>query len=213
MLTIRPMSGGESYSANYLEQSDYYSEGHKITGQWRGKGAERLGLNGEVVPEDFETVRQGLHPETGEKLRPRMSADRIDEHGRVVGKGRELYDLTFSAPKSVSIMACIGGSQAHGAKLGATDDTDWYGLYIPPAINVLGLEHEEHFVFTTGGKLGGNGRSSFGCRGPSTRKTRPGCGLPIWSSTAISIKAILSLRMALGDRLSSGGMGRALAES
>ena len=31
------------------------------------------------------------------------------------------------------IMACIGGSQAHGAKLGATDDTDWYGLYIPPS--------------------------------------------------------------------------------
>ena len=31
------------------------------------------------------------------------------------------------------IMAYIGGSQAHGAKLGATDDTDWYGLYIPPA--------------------------------------------------------------------------------
>jgi hypothetical protein len=25
------------------------------------------------------------------------------------------------------IMACIGGSQAHGAKVGATDDTDWYG--------------------------------------------------------------------------------------
>ena len=55
------------------------------------------------------------------------------------------------------IMACIGGSQAHGAKLGATDDTDWYGLYIPPPPKVLGLEREEHFVFTTGGKLGGNG--------------------------------------------------------
>ncbi|MGC1415640.1 MAG: nucleotidyltransferase domain-containing protein [Candidatus Acidiferrum sp.] len=55
------------------------------------------------------------------------------------------------------IMACIGGSQAHGAKLGATDDTDWYGLYIPPPIKVLGLEREEHFVFTTGGKPGGNG--------------------------------------------------------
>jgi uncharacterized protein len=55
------------------------------------------------------------------------------------------------------IMACIGGSQAHGAKLGATDDTDWYGLYIPPPENVLGLDREEHFVFTTGGKLGGNG--------------------------------------------------------
>jgi predicted nucleotidyltransferase len=55
------------------------------------------------------------------------------------------------------IMACIGGSQAHGAKLGATDDTDWYGLYIPPPAKVLGLEREEHFVFTTGGKVGGNG--------------------------------------------------------
>ena len=57
------------------------------------------------------------------------------------------------------IMAYIGGSQAHGAKLGATDDTDWYGLYIPPPNKVLGLEREEHFVFTTGGKLGGNGPS------------------------------------------------------
>jgi predicted nucleotidyltransferase len=55
------------------------------------------------------------------------------------------------------IMACIGGSQAHGAKLGSTDDTDWYGRYIPPPIKVLGLEREEHFVFTTGGKVGGNG--------------------------------------------------------
>lgn len=57
------------------------------------------------------------------------------------------------------IMAYVGGSQAHGAKLGATDDTDWYGLYIPPPNKVLGLEREEHFVFTTGGKLGGNGPS------------------------------------------------------
>jgi uncharacterized protein len=57
------------------------------------------------------------------------------------------------------IMAYIGGSQAHGAKLGATDDTDWYGLYVPPPHKVLGLEREEHFVFTTGGKAGGNGPS------------------------------------------------------
>jgi uncharacterized protein len=56
-------------------------------------------------------------------------------------------------------MAYIGGSQAHGAKLGATDDTDWYGPYIPRARDVLGLHREEHFVFTTGGKLGGNGPS------------------------------------------------------
>ena len=57
------------------------------------------------------------------------------------------------------IMAYIGGSQAHGAKLGETDDTDWYGLYVPPPNKVLGLEREEHFGFTTGGKVGGNGPS------------------------------------------------------
>ena len=62
----------------------------------------------------------------------------------------------FSYQESL-IMAYVGGSQAHGAKLGATDDTDRYGLYIPPPNKVLGLEREEHFVFTTGGKLGGNG--------------------------------------------------------
>src|SRR5437762_2913424 len=54
-------------------------------------------------------------------------------------------------------MACIGGSQAHGAKLCATDDTDWYGLYIQAPTKLLGLESEDHFVFTTGGKVGGNG--------------------------------------------------------
>jgi len=57
------------------------------------------------------------------------------------------------------IMAYIGGSQAHGAKLGATGDTDWYGLYIPPPNKVLGLVPKEHFVFTTGDKPGGNGPS------------------------------------------------------
>lgn len=45
------------------------------------------------------------------------------------------------------IMAYIGGSEAHGAKVGATDDTDWYGRYIPPAVKMLGLQREEHFVF------------------------------------------------------------------
>ncbi len=108
MLTIRPMASGKGYSAKYLEHSDYYEEGKKITGQWVGKGAARLGLTGEVIAEDFEAVRQGLHPVTGEPLRPRQSADRKARDGTTQSTARELYDLTFSAPKSVSIMACIG---------------------------------------------------------------------------------------------------------
>jgi uncharacterized protein len=55
------------------------------------------------------------------------------------------------------IQAFIGGSQLHGAKVGGTDDTDWYGVFIEPPAKMIGLDRDEHFVFTTGGKAGGNG--------------------------------------------------------
>ena len=73
MLTIRAMSRGAGYAKKHLEQNDYYAEGEKVKGQWQGqgKGAEKLGLSGEVQHEQFERVRQGLHPDTGEKLRQR----------------------------------------------------------------------------------------------------------------------------------------------
>ncbi len=45
----------------------------------------------------------------------------------------------------------------HGAKVDGTDDTDWYGVFIEPPAKMIGLDRDEHFVFTTGGKLGGNG--------------------------------------------------------
>lgn len=56
------------------------------------------------------------------------------------------------------IMACIGGSQAHGAKLGSTDDTDWYGLYIPQPTRVLGLEREENLSSRLEAKSAATGR-------------------------------------------------------
>lgn len=57
------------------------------------------------------------------------------------------------------IQAFIGGSQLHGAKVDGTDDTDWYGVFIEPPETMIGLDRDEHFVFTTGGKEGGNGPS------------------------------------------------------
>lgn len=54
------------------------------------------------------------------------------------------------------IMTFIGGSQLHGAKLDGRDDTDWYGAYIEPPDKALGLDEFPHYVFTTGGRLGGN---------------------------------------------------------
>ena len=109
MLTIRAMSDGTGYSARHLEHSDYFAEGERVTGQWQGRGAELLGLSGNVLSEQFEAVRQGLDPQTGEFLRQRHSADRTAADGSKQSRGRSLYDFTISAPKSISIMAELGG--------------------------------------------------------------------------------------------------------
>jgi conjugative relaxase-like TrwC/TraI family protein len=66
-------------------------------------------LKGTVQSQDFEALRQGLDPATGKFLRQRQSADRINANGTAQSHGRHLYDFTFSAPKSVSIMALVGG--------------------------------------------------------------------------------------------------------
>ena len=111
MLTIRAMSDGSGYSERHLQHSDYYAEGERVTGTWQGRGAELLGLSGEVESEQFEALRQGLDPNTGEFLRQRHSADRIGADGNVHSRGRNLYDFTISAPKSVSVMAKVGGDE------------------------------------------------------------------------------------------------------
>jgi conjugative relaxase-like TrwC/TraI family protein len=103
------MSDGTGYSARHLEHSDYYAEGERVTGRWQGRGAELLGLAGEVRAEDFEAIRDGLDPRSGEFLRQRQSADRAGAGGEVQSHGRHLYDFTISAPKSVSVMAVVGG--------------------------------------------------------------------------------------------------------
>jgi len=109
MLTIRAMSDGKGYSSRHLEHSDYYAEGERVTGVWHGRGAELLGLSGAVRTNDFEALRQGLDPRTKEFLRVRRSVDRTAVDGTKLAVGRSLYDFTISAPKSVSVLAILGG--------------------------------------------------------------------------------------------------------
>jgi conjugative relaxase-like TrwC/TraI family protein len=122
VLTIRAMSNGQGYSSRHLEHSDYYAEGERVIGQWQGRGAELLGLSGDVKAEQFEAIRQGLDPQTGEFLRQRQSADRVAADGTTQSHGRNLYDFTISAPKSVSIVAELGGDdrliEAHQKAVG-----------------------------------------------------------------------------------------------
>lgn len=111
MVTIKAMTGGETYAANHLSNNDYYAEGETVTGQWTGHGAKLLGLEGAVTMEQFEAIRQGNDPRTGEFLRQRKSADRFQEkevNGKTVtetSNARNLYDFTVSAPKALSVMA------------------------------------------------------------------------------------------------------------
>lgn len=65
-------------------------------------------------------------------------------------------EFGFPYPDNL-LMTYIGGSQAHGAKVGETDDTDWYGVFVEPPEKSLGIDRYEHFVTTTGGREGGNG--------------------------------------------------------
>jgi conjugative relaxase-like TrwC/TraI family protein len=111
MLTIRAMADGKGYAARHLEHSDYYAEGERVTGQWYGRAAGMLGLRGAVASHDFEAVRLGYGPSTKEFLRIRRSADRTAVDGKKLAQGRSLYDLTISAPKSVSLLAILGGDE------------------------------------------------------------------------------------------------------
>ena len=112
MLTVKAMAGGETYVRNHLLNNDYYSVGETITGQWQGRGAELLGLQGEVTMEQFDAIRRGIDPSTGGFLRQRQSADRyamVERNGQEqlekIASARNLYDFTVSAPKDLSILA------------------------------------------------------------------------------------------------------------
>ncbi len=77
MLTIRAMSDGTGYSARHLQHGDYHAEGECVTGQLQGRGAEILGLAGEVQADQFDALRHGLDPQSGEFFRPRQIAKRF----------------------------------------------------------------------------------------------------------------------------------------
>ena len=71
MITAAKIRNGSTYFANHLSANDYYAQGERVTGQWLGKGAESLGLSGEVRPEAFEALRVNQRPGSGDRLTPR----------------------------------------------------------------------------------------------------------------------------------------------
>ena len=86
-------------AASYFAKDNYYTSADADrSGLWVGKGAERLGLTGTVEARSFEAILRGELPDGG----------RIGHEGAARRAGT---DLTFSLPKSWSMLALIGKDQ------------------------------------------------------------------------------------------------------
>jgi len=83
-------------AASYFAHDNYYAKADADrSGVWLGKGAERLGLTGAVEARAFEAILRGELPGGG----------RIGREGAAHRAGT---DLTFSLPKSWSLLALVG---------------------------------------------------------------------------------------------------------
>ena len=119
MLTIsKPLSAGRAQAYHEKEftakEQNYWSQRGVIAGEWQGRLAGQFGLAGRVSADDFARLSQGQHPETGEQLvRQRASYEYQDAEGKTIKtmEHRAGWDATFSAPKSVSLTALVGGDE------------------------------------------------------------------------------------------------------
>src|ERR1700728_2633142 len=119
MLTIsKPLSAGQAQIYHEKEftakEQNYWSQRGVIAGEWQGRLAEQFSLARTVSAKDFTRLSQGQHPQTGEHLvRQRASYEYQDADGKTIKtmEHRAGWDATFSAPKSVSLTALVGGDQ------------------------------------------------------------------------------------------------------
>ena len=119
MLTIsNPLSASQAQAYHAEEFSNarenYYTQGDQIHGEWHGRLAEQWGLKGEVREEHFQRLSEGQHPVTGKQLvRHKAARQYVNDHGQKVRtmEHRAGWDATFSAPKSVSLTALVGGDE------------------------------------------------------------------------------------------------------
>jgi conjugative relaxase-like TrwC/TraI family protein len=93
--------GSSAQASSYYEADDYYAGDGLSPSEWQGAGADALGLSGEVERDQFREMLDGKMPD-GQQL------------GTVRDGGvqhRPGWDITMSAPKSVSIMAEVAGDR------------------------------------------------------------------------------------------------------
>ncbi|HVM07022.1 MAG TPA: MobF family relaxase, partial [Acidimicrobiales bacterium] len=115
LVTVRATSlTGDHAGAYYVDPdrhalAKYYLDAGEPPGLWLGKQADKWGLVGEVDPDVFLSLIEGTDPSGG-----RLGRRYNDESVRG-------YDLTFSAPKSVSMLWALGDERVAGESLAAHD--------------------------------------------------------------------------------------------
>ena len=98
-------------TVHYFEADGYYAKNdpeHRKASGWHGEAAALLGLHGPVKPKRFEDVLAGYVPGTD----LRLGRLRDGEHQHRPG-----VDVTFSAPKSVSLEALVYAPGRTGARV------------------------------------------------------------------------------------------------
>jgi conjugative relaxase-like TrwC/TraI family protein len=96
---------GQYYELHYSSKiGEYYApSAEPVVGHALGKGAEALGIAGDITAEQFEALLRGQDPNSD--LRIRMKSSRPDAVERAG------WDCTISPPKSISIQALVAGDQ------------------------------------------------------------------------------------------------------
>lgn len=95
MMTLSTIGG----DAGYYSGVENYEIIHDDQGKWFGNGAEALGLRGDVTPATLDAILRGHLPDGSRLTRLKDGAE----------SNRPGIDLTFGAPKSVSILGLMGG--------------------------------------------------------------------------------------------------------
>ncbi len=119
MLTIsKPLSASQvrTYHEREFasERQNYWSRDQQGYSEWQGRLAEQWGLSGTVGDEHFARLTEGQHPHTEAQLvRHQVSKTYEGKFGKEVTsmEHRAGWDATFSAPKSVSLTALVGGDE------------------------------------------------------------------------------------------------------
>ena len=88
------------YEADPNKLGKYYGQEQEVIGEWQGKAADLLGLNGKVDQKSFEALCDNRRPHGKERLTARTG-----DHRRVG------YDFNFNCPKSVSVVHALTGDE------------------------------------------------------------------------------------------------------